>query len=80
MRYLAGISDGMHWDAGGSTVIEADSLDEARRLAEEWADDGDYPVSPAAPPAVELSLRDGYEVVARWRHTVPASACTRRER
>ena len=57
MRYLAGISDGMYWCAGGSTTIEADSIADAMRQAEDWSDEGDYPVSPDDPPAVELSLR-----------------------
>ena len=83
--YIVGISDGMTWNAGGQTRIDAETVDDARRQAEEWADEGDYPVDPSTPPAVQISLwlasghASGHargENIDRWTHTVPASACS----
>ena len=81
-KYIVGISDGLAWNAGGQTQIEAQSIAAGRLQAEEWADDGDYPVSPASPPAVQISLwtvgADGRrgENVDRWDHVVPAASCS----
>lgn len=74
-KYTAGISDGMAWNAGGTTTIIAENFEEAKKDAEEWADAGDYPCD--APVSVTIVLRDhDGEEISRWTHRVPDSACS----
>ena len=72
VTYVAKIEGG----EGGAIPIVAASIRDAQRDAEEWADEGDYPVPPATPPTVRLTLEFCGEVVAEWDHRVPASACS----
>ncbi len=62
------------WASGGSVDILAPDVDEARRIADEWADGGDYPVPP--PVTVTLYLHDATGEVACWQHRVPDTACS----